>query len=443
MIIRVAPAFLRRERKRSSCESNIKPRLKAASMEGKAPRAFQVLAYSEDVPRETMTKLFELYPSLLHQMAGTEQLARYLEDVSLEVKSLELAYRHDLVTKADALRFLREELLANPHDWRPTAALRGSRIVEDYSEAEGRLTTEVEIVGWLLRHFAFTPEEAGEIIAEIGAGPDPEIPESENFGLFAPRDKRSLSVDTIVLLAQKQPLLEETRIKLFKLLGHAACDDFLRDLLGNVEDLDTGNDAFWNRFPILRRLARISHADIEKYRRTRPPGGEWCCQRGEIAISEETASRYERLLGGMCWFARNYSAAYGPVALDRDFNVRCMVVRWLACASCYACAFDSKIHGGVRNYLGRKTYQPRVGELFSAEGASPSREVISAKKNEDGIVTEFQYAFYPRQRRDAIGDVSGLTMRLMTSGKWSEDRATAKEWRWPLVPVIRWGEVQV
>jgi hypothetical protein len=48
--------------------------------------------------------------------------------------------------------------------------------------------------------------------------------------------------------------------------------DFLKELWRNVEDADTSDDLFWRQFPILRRVARIAHAHMEK-ERALPAGG--------------------------------------------------------------------------------------------------------------------------------------------------------------------------
>lgn len=394
-------------------------------MEEKEQRAFLVLVDGKDAPTEVLVKVLKAYPSLLDRVTGTDQAVRYLMALSREgdVEGLEQAWQHSLITSDNALYYLRDALLRRPQSVRTNATEAQKVITEDYGP-DGP-DAELQVVDWLLSHFAFAPDEVDKIVADLPA-PSENLRRIDVLRFNSPRmaPLRELpSFGTIVLLTRKQPMGQAARTKLLNLLGYAASDDFLSYIESIIGNLNIEDDSFWRQFPILRRLSAIMRRFGENFYFI--PWG--------LGMPEATASRYERFLEEIGWFIRTYQAKYGFDATEKGFEVSTLST-WLACASCYAHEFGNTVHGATQRYFGAEIYQPRVGEFFITWGHP--YEVVRVTMDEKGIVTEFEAAPYPRKKKSHGEIVS--KMRLSRNGEWVEAAEAAK--KYPRVPDIKWGE---
>lgn len=406
-----------------------------------APLAFRALAESPDVAGDVLAKMAELYPALLSHMAGTQQATRYLEAISREGngEALESARRHGLLTANNAYYYLKGALTRRPQN-RPQVAIvpgasnpsdaRSERvIVESYDPAVATADTRdagFRVVSWLLDHFAFDLDAAGEAITAI-PGPSEKF-NWFNVKLFLVEPGELPSVETIVLLARRQPLSEAAITKLLGLLGYAASEDFLVSLQRPLRalDLHLENAVFWRRFPLLRRAADIVYSP--RYS-SNPP-----FLSGSAIMSEEVATRCERFLAGMCWFIRTYEAKYGLMATEQNFRLASIVDEWLSSASCYVHEFDNTIHGDTQVDFGVVSHRPAVGEFFVAVGRS--YEVTAIKKNERDVVIEFSFSGYPRGHFNSVAAGIQAQMWLTRSGQWAYKGVTAEP---PDVWCIEWG----
>lgn len=215
----------------------------------------------------------------------------------------------------------------------------------------------------------------GKIVAAI-PGPSDLLQSVSSASRDPPWAARELpSVDTITLLARRQPLEQEARTKLLKLLGYAASEDFLDDVYElrtfdlyrdehNFDEVKE-NCTFYG-FPVFSNVIAILDN----------PGNEKMI----YFITEGTLSRLERLLKEMGWFIRNFQELYGRKITESTFNVSKNLVEqsdWLGCASCYIHEF------GRATRVYKETNRPRVGELFVLDVGDIEYEVVEPPTEDD------------------------------------------------------------
>lgn len=129
--------------------------------------------------------------------------------------------------------FLRGALTRRPQKPRPQIRLDVARkmIVESNSD---EVDAELQVVRWTLEHFTFSPAAVGEAVEKMPM-PSSDLREVSRPSIYG----ELASVDTICLLARKQPLDEKALRKLLSLLGYAASEDFLSNLWGDISTANT------------------------------------------------------------------------------------------------------------------------------------------------------------------------------------------------------------
>lgn len=401
------------------------------SLSDKSRRIFRFLVTSQDVANEVLLKVLEVCPSLFGQLNEKQTLHVLIYALQQgDVKGLELARRHGAVTPASALFFLEEALTRR--------APRPRKRFQDYPDLNRKAhfeqpaepDLELQVVDWLLDNFTLSTKAASAVVGAMS------VP-----AFFC----EAVSIDTICLLAQKQPLDQKARTNLLRLLGHAFAENFLYILREISALLDTEDEALWWRFPVLRNLALIAReekhkAQLEKEHRS-DPYSDWAyipgvspLPPGTVVISEETAARYERFLEEMGWFIRTYQENYGRQAAEDAFRVPDYLPVILVCASCYAHGFGNEVHGTTRLYYGKEVHQPKVGEFFIMWGRAYEVVKVAFPTKESKIAPEFEALEYPRFLSQFT---QRLEMRLERNGTWVQSGNLYKR---TLPPHIYWGE---